>query len=268
MALTISSLLVVLIATVFLVQNQSYGLQMQRSGAHDAARSVTEMLAAEIRTATSGSVVVAERDSLVIRTPMAMAVVCATSGNFAYVQFEGGEEGLDEDEVGGLGVRDPATGAWSYYSLTWKDIDGGTAQAATSCFANGADTVGARAEFHRLRRLATYHGSVPSAGTVLQLSRRTTYTIRGSGLDPSTLAFYRGATGETPVEFATGLSGGSGFQYRRSGSSSYEDRVSGAQLSDIDAVRVVAEMRRRVAAGGVPDVEFGWAVNVPLRNVR
>jgi hypothetical protein len=55
------------------------------------------------------------------------------------------------------------------------------------------------------------------------------------------------------------------FQYR-TGGSTYGDTIAAASLDDIDAVRIVAEARRRAQSGGQQDVTFGWSVNVVLRN--
>ena len=56
-----------------------------------------------------------------------------------------------------------------------------------------------------------------------------------------------------------------GFQYR-TGGSTYANTVSGGSLANIDAIRIVAQARRRPETGGVDDVTFGWGVNVFLRN--
>lgn len=263
-----SSVLVLLIGTVFLVQSRSYSRQVQRSGAHDNARSVTELVAAEVRNTMRGGVVTARADSLTIRTPMVLAAVCGVSGSFAYVQFEGGEAELDEAEVGGFGVLNSGTGAWSYYNTTWANIDGGGAPAASSCEVNGADTVGARDDFMRLARLGNYHGSVPAAGSIIMIFRQTTFKVKTSAMDPSTLALYRGSYGKTPVEYATGINSASMFSYRRTGTSSYSAPVSGLQLSSIDAIRIGATAKKRATTGSLGDVTYGWSINVPLRNAR
>ena len=69
-ALTISSLIVVLVSTVFLVQNRYYALQLQRSRAHDNARTATDLVSADLRSVMRGGFVLAERKRMVVRTPM------------------------------------------------------------------------------------------------------------------------------------------------------------------------------------------------------
>lgn len=267
MSTTLASILLVMVGTVFLVQSETYGLQYERVGAHDNARTVTGMIAGDLRSVSRGGIVVAQPDSVVIRSPMVMAAVCATSGSFAYVQFEGGEDELDTDEVGGIVVLNDTTNTWSYYNATWSDIDGGTAQAATNCYAAGADTVGATAEFHRMKKLSNLYGSLPPAGTILQIFRETTYALRTSALDSTTIGLYRGIYGDTLVEFATGMDSTAGFQYR-TGGPFYASSVTGGSLQSIDAVRIVAEARKAAPSGGRDPIVYGWSVNVFLRNAR
>ncbi len=267
-ALTMSSILVVLIGTVFLVQSQAYGRQAQQSGAHDNARSATEILASEVRNTMKGGVVTARADSMTIRTPMVVAAVCGVSGSFAYVQMEGGEGGLDEDEVGGFAVLNSGTGAWSFYATKWSNIDGGTASAADGCFTNGADTVGARDDYFRLKKLADYHGSVPAVGSIIMILRQTTFVLKTSAMDPTVRALYRGAYQSTPVEYATGLSSTAAFSYRRTGLTTYSSSITGAQIANIDAIRFVADALKKSTSGTLDDFEYGWSVNIPLRNAR
>lgn len=264
-AMTISTLVVGMVAGLFLAQNQFYTLQSLQSSAQDNARSVTELLAAQIRSTPAGGVAKAEKDSLRIRAPMVMGVVCGTFGQFAYVHFEGGEDGLDEEEVGGFGVLDSGTGQWSYYSTNWSGIDGGVTQAARDCYDNGADTVGIRDEFHRLRRTAVYHGSVPTVGTMIMIFRETRFAFRTSVMDPTTRGLFRASYGDTLVEYATGMDTTAQFQYR-TGGSTYANSVPGGSLSSIDAIRIVAQARRPAPTGTQDEVRYGWSVNVPLRN--
>ena len=99
------------------------------------------------------------------------------------------------------------------------------------------------------------------------LFRETTFSIRTSQLDPTTLGLFRSDFGGTAVEFATGIDTTAQFQYRTS-AGSYVDTVAAGSLPNVDAVRLVLDARKPPATGGAEDVTFGWSVNVPLRNVR
>lgn len=269
-AMTLTSVLVMLVATTFLVQNRYYATQLARTATQDNARMVTEMVASELRSLTDSAVVVAANRQLVVRSPMVMAVVCAQLSSPARitVQMDGGEAGLTQSEVSGFGVRG-TNGVWSYYDITgWSRISSPSTAAAADCYANGADTVGISGDFQRLTRINTYHGSWPPNGTVMMIYRKVEYRIQTSTMDPTTLGLFRGMYGGTLVELATGLDSSSGFLYR-TGGASYATSVTGAaNLGAIDAIRIVAETRTRPQAGGTDDVTYGWGVNVHLRNGR
>lgn len=268
--MTLTSVLVVLVGTTFLVQNRYYAVQLARTQAQDNARMVAEMVASELRSLPDSAVVVAANRQLVVRSPMVMAVVCAqmSAPPRITVQMDGGEAGLTTSEVTGFGVRG-TTGVWMYYDISgWNAIrqPGGTP--AADCYANGADTVGISGDFQRLKNIDSYHGSWPALGTVMMFYRTVEYRIETSTMDPSTLGLYRGMYGGTLVEMVTGLDSSAGFLYR-TGGASYATSVTGAaNLGQIDAIRIVAEARTRPQAGGVDDVTYGWGVNVHLRNGR
>ncbi|MDP2955511.1 MAG: prepilin-type N-terminal cleavage/methylation domain-containing protein [Longimicrobiales bacterium] len=109
-ALTLSSVLVVLVSSVFLVQNRYFALQMERTAAQDNARMVTDMVASEIRSVTRGGVALAENKRLVVRSPMVMGVVCASSaGPTTTVHLDGGDAGVTAADVAGLAQRNALT---------------------------------------------------------------------------------------------------------------------------------------------------------------
>jgi hypothetical protein len=254
-----------LVSSVFLVQNEYYASQLSRAHAHDNVRMVTELIGGELRSVMGDGIVLAENKRLAIRSPMVLGVVCATVGaNNTYVHMEGGQVAVDTLEVSGFARRD-ATGAWTYYSTTWNNIKGTGGSPAGLCYANGADTTGISGEFFVLRRLQTFLGAPPSVGDVLMLYRQIEYSFTTSTMDSGTLGLYRGLYGSALTEYATGMDSTAQFQYR-TGGSTYATSVAVADLSTIDAVRIVAEARTSVRAGGVEDVTYGWSVNIPLRN--
>ncbi len=268
-AMTLTSVLVMLVATTFLVQNRYYATQLARTATQDNARMMTEMVASELRSLTDSAVVVATNRQLVVRSPIVMAVMCAQpTSSKGTVQVRGGLAALPTSEVKGFGVR-ASNGRWSYYDIEgWKAISGSGGSPPADCAVNGADTVGVRADFMRLEKIDTYHGSWPALGTVMMFYRTVEYRIQTSTMDPTTLGLFRGMYGGTLVELATGLDSSSGFLYR-TGGSSYATSVTGAaNLGAIDAIRIVAQTRTRPRAGGAEDATYGWGVNVHLRNGR
>ena len=266
MALTLTSVIVILVSTVFLVQNHFFSEQLLRSAAHDNARMVTEYIGEDLRSVMPGGMVVAERKDMVFHAPVVVATVCATPHDKATVYIEGGTAALDTAEIGGFAIRNDTTGAWTYYDTPgWGTIYDGGGNPADECSNNGADTTGAYDEFTRLKGLKGYVGYDPQEGTLLMLYRNVEFKFATSGMDTTTVGLYRGIYGKTSVEFATGMDTSAAFQYR-TGGSSYANSVTGASLTSVDAVRIVAEARERQETGGVQDITYGWSVNLVLRN--
>jgi hypothetical protein len=257
-----------LVSTTFLVQNQYYSSQTQRSGAQDNSRVATELMASEIRTAFEGGFVVAGNGTVTVRSPMVVGVLCDGAGGGAFdLHTEGGPGRLDIDEVAGIALRDAVTGGWTFRNTTWSYIDDSDVDSDEHCADNGADTVGASSEFHGLRQLDALFSPEPNEGDIVALFRETTFKIQASELDPTTLGLFRGAYGDSLVEFATGIDTTAEFRYR-TGGTTYADTVTGTAVANIDAVRIVADARKRAQTGGQDDIVFGWSVNVPLRSIR
>ena len=269
MAVLLSSLVVVMVAGIFLAQNRSYEAQLGVTDAHHNARAVTELLSSELRLVMEDGVLLAEDDEITVRTPLVVAAVCWTDGAVVGLHTEGGEAAIEshEAEVAGFAVMDGGGG--DYYDVDWTTIDDGRSSSviAASCYANGADTVGARADFHSLRSLDSYHPTVPGVGEVILLFGKTTYKFQTSVLDPTTVGLFREVSGGTLVEFATGMDSTAQFQYR-TGSSSYDDNVPGPSLGDVDVVRIVSEVKEPAPRGMEGVIRYGWYVNVAMRNVR
>jgi len=263
----LSSVVIILVSTTFLIQNQYYSTQIQATGVHDNVRAATELVASEIRSVMASGITVAGARTLTVRTPMQLTVVCFVNGtgDAADVYTYGGEQALDTDEVAGIAIRNAATGAWTYANDTWASLHGTAGTPRENCEAAGADTVGAYADFHRLKGLNASIGT-PAVGDVLMLFRETTFTFRTSEMDTTTIGLFRKPYGHDAVEYATGMDTTSQFQYKVG--SVYGDTLPAAFLGFIDAIRIVVEARKRSETGGVDDVTFGWSINVALRNLR
>lgn len=262
----LSSVIIILVSTTFLVQNQYYSSQRLHAGAHDNARSATERIASELRSSMGDGILVAGARTLTVRSPIVVGVICSRPGiGDADIHTEGGQAGLDTDEVAGVAVRDSLTGIWTYSSATWGTINGSDGSSPGACADNGADTTAATSEFHRILQVNTLFSPTPVVGDVVMLYRETTFKIQDSELEPGRLGLFRRIYGGSFVEFATGMDGSAQFQYR-TGGTTYADTITSASLGDIDAVRIVADARRPAQTGGQEDVTFGWSVNVALRN--
>ena len=267
----LSSLVIGMVAGIFLAQNRSYQVQLGVTDAHQNARAVTELLSSELRSVMEGGVQVAENDRITIRTPLVVAAVCATSGGLVGVHTEGGEAAIEThaEEVAGFAVMDNA-GGWDYYDVDWATIDDASSSnvIAGLCYANGADTVGARNDFHSLSSLDSYHPTLPGIGEVILLFSETTFKFQPSVLDPTTVGLFRQVNGGALVEFATGMDSTAQFRYRTTENSSYEESVSGSSLAHVDVVSIVSEVKEPAPPGIEGAIRYGWSVNVALRNVR
>lgn len=266
-ALVLSSVVILLVSGTFLAQSQHYSAQLGNVSVHDNARVATERLAAELRSAMQDGVTVAGPRTLTVRSPIVLSMVCDRAGDVVRVYMDGGAATLNADEVAGVALRDPSTGTWAYRTTTWSYIDGGATAAASACATNGADTAWAADEFQQLEQLHTLYAGPPNPGDVIMLFRESTFKIRPSTLETSTLGLFRQAYGGALVEFATGMDTTAQFQYR-TGGTTYADTVAGAAVGDIDAVRIVAEARLPTRSGTLRDATFGWSVNIALRNVQ
>lgn len=263
-ALVLSSIILALVSHTFLVQNEFHATQMLRVGAQDNVRAATDVVAAEVRNAVRGGVMIAGPRTLKVRSPIVIGVLCDVRGSSGsgVLTFDGGAAALDQEEVAGL-ARWSGT-AWEFETATWTSVDGGSASAAASCFDNGADTVGVRDHFHRLVGLsALFPSPRPTEGDAIMLFRETTFAIGPSQLDSTALALFRQHLGGTPVEFVTGIDSTAQFRFRTAGGG-FADTVA-LGLADIDAVQFIARVRTAPATGGAESVVFGWSVNVPLR---
>ena len=267
-AMVLSTIVISLVSHAFLIQNQYYSTQTLRTGVQDNVRAATELIAREIRTAMDDGIIVAGPRTLTVRSPVTVTVVCSTVGLPDLDVFSsGGESKLDTAEIAGVAARDPSTGTWESTNTTWSYIRSPGPGSAGNCAANGADTTGAFDAFYRLRRFNLLLSPVPDDGDEVMLFRETTFKIQTSQLDTTTLGLFRGVYGASFVEFATGIDTTAHFEYR-TGGSTYADTISSGTLTDIDAIRLVADARKAAPTGGQDDIRFGWSVNVALRSKR
>jgi hypothetical protein len=95
--------------------------------------------------------------------------------------------------------------------------------------------------------------------------REVEFKIDRSQLNPNTLAVYRGVSGDTLREFATGITPATRFQYRLP-SSTYQNSITGASLSAIENIRVITSAIATDSIGGVESYTYEWTVGIPLRN--
>lgn len=263
-ALTISTIVVLMVMSTFLAQNDFYTQVVRRSEVQETVRSAAEAILAETRGVTQGGVVLADSLRMAVRVPLAMAGVCAEQGNETHVHLPVPTSEIDSDDVTGVGVRDDLLGTWRYYEVTWSSVLQSPGSAAARCFDEGADTVGARDEYQTLR-LAGVTTPRPEPGEVIMIYQEEEFAFATSELDPATRALFRGPYGETLTEFATGMGPDAHFQYRLRTSSTWATEVTGLWLDSIAGLRVIADGQSRADADG-DTYDYGLTVSIPLRN--
>ena len=261
MALTLSSVIVTLVSSVFLTQNNFYRTVVQRTRVQDNLRVVTDLIASEVRGVAGGGVTTAESRRFVVRLPIAMGGVCRAGAGQGHVYMPGLSE-IYGNEVAGYARQDGA-GDWTYTADTWSNllVSSGSGDANECLTFHGADTVGAIADFAQLNISGT-----TTLGEVIMIYRDVEFKIDQSELEPRTLAVYRGVTGDTPREFVTGIMPATKFQYRLPSTGIYENSITGALINSIENIRVIASAIATDSIGGIESYSYEWTVGIPLRN--
>lgn len=265
-ALTLSTVLVGLVTSVFIAQSDFYDDVTRRSDVHSDARTVLDVVTGDVRASSQGAFVIAGPGQLVMRVPVTVGLVCAVSGSTVSTYLPRSGAGLDTASVTGYAFRE-RDGTWSWAFDSWSslyDSEGTTIKG--DCGGIGMDTTGIPAS-HFVSLAGPGSSSDATIGAALMLHREIELRFAASGLDPSRTGLFRGTYGSTLVEVASGLGSDAEFSYRLKGQSSYGSSVSGTNLADINAVRVTAHA---VAPGGGGLNPYDYAItrDVPIRNER
>ena len=168
---------------------------------------------------------------------------------------------IDPDDVAGY-ARQDANGDWTYTADTWANLleSSGNNDADECATRSGADTVGASQDFGRLW--------IPG-GTILaepiMVWQEVEFSIEESELEPATLGLFRGSTGSSLSEFASGITPDTKFEYS-TGGSTFFNSVTGAALNNIDRIRVTASAIGTDSIGAIGGYQYVWTVKIPLKN--
>lgn len=267
-AMFLATLIVVLVGSIFLAQNSFYTDVVRRSEAQDHARSVVELVTTDVRSAAPDGIGLADSLEFAFRVPFTMGMICGFSGGRARTYLPSGSAGLDTLGVTGYGIRS-SDGSWSYYASDWGTLFESSGRTiADACAVAGMDTVGVPDEhFIEMNDVATTPSPTPRIGDGITLYQFLHLQVADSDLAPGSLGLFRGTFGDTLTEFSSGLGERTHFEYRLQGSNSYSPQVTGADLNDINSVRIVAHA---VSQEGDPSdrYEFEIVQDVPLRNAR
>lgn len=190
---------------LLLDQNRFYGEMADRSYAEETLRASAALAATELRMVTSGDVIAARSDSLMVRSDILRAFVCdveSTDNVYLYVS----DETLDPALAGARGTAyaDPFQKGYEY-DPNYDASGTATAGAQSVCEDRGAPA-GKAAERYRLEDWA---GALdpPEPGAVVRVYRRLSYYFAPSQIGDG-LALWR-----NDEELAAPFASGAGFQY-------------------------------------------------------
>ena len=253
-------MIVTLVSSVFLTQNNFYRSVVQRTRVQDNLRVVTDLIASEVRGVAGGGVTTAESRRFVVHLPIAMGGVCRAGAGQGRVYMPGLSE-IYGNEVAGYARQDGA-GKWTYTADTWSNllVSSGSGDANECLTFNDADTVGAIADFAQLNISGT-----TTLGEVIMIYRDVEFKIDQSELKPRTLAVFRKGSGDSLREFVTGIMPATKFQYRLP-SGTYQNSITGASIDNIENIRVIASAIATDSIGGIQSYSYEWTVGIPLRN--
>jgi hypothetical protein len=258
--------LVLLVGTVFLVQNNFYSHISLRTQVQENARAMKEMVGGEVRAMTAGGLVIADSTRLVVRANMIMAVVCGRLGTDVIVHLPGGTSAVDTADVAGFGYRNATTGAWEYHDRAWSTMVGVVPGVpALVCYQNGADTTGISSEFVRVQNIDndTHLTTTALYGSVLMFYRKSEFRFDNSALITGDRALYWGLYGQTLKELLTGMGTNAHFEYR-TGTNTWSKAP--ATLASVNGVRIVAESIGKGRTSAELNYTFDLTLDVPLAN--
>jgi hypothetical protein len=280
-ATVLGALVIGLVLSVVLAQGGYYGDVHARAGLQESVRSAADVLRDELHSVTRGGVLTARSDELVVRVPVAMGVVCGLvegppgkgkgkgkgkgplSSAPVYLPLPGG--GVDEGRISWYAVRGE-NGDWVYRQASWEELEGTGGNPWAECAGFGADWGGEKANFRRMTGFQP--PAMPDAGYLVALFSEVEFRFQGSDLSPGRLALFRREGAGDPVEFVTGVTGESGFQYRRQDQTAFQEQVPPGPLSEIVEIRVRTEAESLDERGGAGPMAYEWDLRIPLRNVR
>ncbi len=264
-AMTISTILVMAVGSVFLVQSDFYGRLTGGAETQDHARVFVQAIQAGTAGMVTGGLVIADSLRLVVRVPQTLAMACAIQGSDAHSHFSAGLAEVDDATAAGVAKLE-SDGTWTFSPGDTAPVTGPDASSAPRCFAEGTDTVGARNDFMRLNRPDNRFGVPAAIGDIYMFYDEIEFSIATSALDSRVKGLYRGIYGESLTEYATGIDSTAYFAYRIAGT--WSTTVSSGSLSLVDAIRVYARTYSPAVGGSGNDASFDMPIVIPLRNTN
>ncbi len=216
-AMVLSTVVVMLVTSVFLVQNRFYSDAMKRSGLHESVRSATTLISSDLHGVSEGGVVAADPDAVTFRSPLLMGGVCGVDGQKTYLFLPVEGEFRDATQCKWLCCQTPVFRVASTRPLRGTPstiLPAKRRPRSVPC--PGPIRPEAVSKFFRLDGLDA--SLAVQVGDLVMLYEEVEVRFAPSQLHPGSRGVFRGPIGGRLTEVATGMSGDSGFEYGLYGS--------------------------------------------------
>ena len=189
-AMTLTTVIGAAVTGLFVSQTQFFSEQQEVGEARSVARAANNVMLSELRMVeTGGGVVAAAADSITVRSPYGVGVICGTSGFQSLVYL------MPVDSImyarasfGGFAWRNMTTGVYTYWSA-FTSVNTTTAAESATCTGVLANAItGARV----VKVFPIVAGA--AIGTPVMLLQRVTYRFAPSAMVPGSNGLYRRVT--------------------------------------------------------------------------
>jgi prepilin-type N-terminal cleavage/methylation domain-containing protein len=259
-SLAIMGIIGVALTRLLVTQSQFFNEQSAQMNARSVSRSATSMVIQELRMLdVGGGVVAAARDSITIRVPYRMGIVCATGGNTT-ASFLPVDSSMNATAgFSGYAWRDSTTGAYTYQEA---GATTGSGTASTCTTANITTVSGGT-----VLSVAPAAPSAATPGTPIFLFQRVTYMFKNSASVPGTIGLFRRVVANnTEEELVAPFDTAAKFRFYDLNSASAQDAVP-SPLSNIRGVELVlTAVNERPTRSGATTSAYTTAVWFKNRN--
>ncbi|MEX2282862.1 MAG: type II secretion system protein [Gemmatimonadota bacterium] len=182
--MAIMGIIGVAVTQLMVSQSKFFNEQSSQMNARSVSRSATSMVIQELRMLdVGGGVVAAASDSITIRVPYRMGIVCSNLGGVTTASFLPVDSSLNAIAgLSGYAWRDTTTGNYTYEETGVTAIDG----VAATCTAAQIPTIAA----HKVLAITPTATSAPLA-TPIFLFQRVTYKFKNSTSVPGSIGLFR-----------------------------------------------------------------------------
>lgn len=221
-AMVLTAVVGAAVTSIFINQSRFYDIQEKISSARAVSRAATNMMLSELRAVpTDNGVIAANEDSITVRAPVALGVVCGLNGGLIHVSL------LPVDSA--VYAQAAATGFAGYAwrtNATQYDYDDTVIQpgagSAAVCTANNIRMFTGGGQRGRVITLP-FVGTVPPAASALLLYQRVTYKFAPSQIVSGERGLWRRVANGVNEELAAPFDETARFRFYPQGSAVAQD---------------------------------------------